>query len=174
MKSIGICGDSRSTARASFSFFASASTVRRSPLARLPIWSWFCTKATNAWGGNPSVFFAAHAIEVAGIVALKDEPFRQRAAELGDRVDREIAVIALAFAGQQHVPAMVDVRRPHWAIVGDSLAVAVAGQQMRLVGLVFEHQMDMPGGEFFADALGELVEEMLLAVVENGMNGVEA
>ena len=90
-----------------------------------------------------------------------------------DRVAGEVAVIALALAGQQHVPAMVDVVVP-LGVVADRLSVAVARQPVRLVLLVFEDEVDVAIGKRLADALGELVEEVLRAVVENGVDGIEA
>ena len=52
MNSSGICGASSSSAIAASSASGSALAVRRSPKARLPIWSWFCRKSTNAVGGR--------------------------------------------------------------------------------------------------------------------------
>ena len=52
MNSSGICGERSRPARRERQPLGPASAVRRSPKARLPIWSWFCRKPTKAVGGR--------------------------------------------------------------------------------------------------------------------------
>ena len=51
MNSIGVNGPLSSSAAPQASRPGERVSVSRSPMARLPIWSWFCRKATNRWPG---------------------------------------------------------------------------------------------------------------------------
>jgi len=55
MNNSGGEGASKTIATAAASAAGSASAVSRSPRARLPIWSWFCRKETNAVSGRAAV-----------------------------------------------------------------------------------------------------------------------
>ncbi len=55
MNSSGIAGASSSTALAACTAAGGASAEMRSPSARLPIWSWFCRKSTNAVAGSAAL-----------------------------------------------------------------------------------------------------------------------
>ena len=53
-----------------------ARLVRRSPNARLPIWSWFCRNEMKALGGKSRLGLAAlFAVAMPRGLALIDEPF---------------------------------------------------------------------------------------------------
>ena len=52
MNNIGICGVSSNSATAARKASGRASACSRSPIARLPIWSWFCRQITKAVGGR--------------------------------------------------------------------------------------------------------------------------
>ncbi len=78
-----------------------ASAEMRSPKARLPIWSWFCRKSTNAVGGSAALGSPrARAAAVRRGLALVGEALGQRARQQPGRLARVVAVVAVALAGQ--------------------------------------------------------------------------
>ena len=107
------------------------------------------------------------------MLALIGEALRQAAAEPLDGPVGIIAVIAVVLAGEQHVPAMVDVVVPLRRVQARRAAL-VARQPARLVGLVLEDEMDLAAGQGGAHALGDLGDDVRPAVVEDGVHGVEA
>ena len=86
-----------------------------------------------------------------------------------------VAVIARGLAGQQHMEGVVIVVVPLRAI----FAVRRVGErieQARLVGVVFQHQMNVPcglGGEPAADGLAELRKQYRALGLGDRVHGVE-
>jgi hypothetical protein len=87
MNMSGTCGASSKSASAASSARARQGSVRRSPSARLPIWSWFCTKLTKAPDGSDGRWARrAGGRRECGFFALVDVAFGQGAGELGAAV----------------------------------------------------------------------------------------
>ena len=97
--------------------------------------------------------------------ALISKPRAQRAPEQGHRPFRVIGVITIDFAGCRDVEAVVDVVVP--------LRAVPFAQKARLVGVVFEHQVDGASGARVY-GLRQLDQERPGALVENRVHGVEA
>ncbi len=140
----------------------------RSPKARLPIWSWFCRKSTNAVARQSSRW-ARRAPRRRGAATVRPgrrSPRPARAAQvLRGRVG-VVAVVAVALAGEQHVEGVVRVVVP--------LRV-VAVEQARHVGVVLEHQVDVAVRlDRRAHPRRQLVEERPRRVVANLVHRVEA
>ena len=51
--------------------------------------------------------------------------------------------------------------------------VRLAREPARLIRFVLEHEMDLPAGQRRPSALGDLGDDVLLAIVEDRMDGVE-
>ena len=116
---------------------------------------------------------AAHAFEIARVVALVGKPFGQAAAETLDRVAAEIAIIAFGLAGQQPVPTMVDVVVP-LGIEGQSLLVVASSCQTRcLVVFVFQNEMNVAIRQGRPDTLGHFLQKVQVAVVLDRVDRVE-
>src|SRR4051812_6836862 len=84
-----------------------------------------------------------------------------------------ILVISFRFAGEQNMPAMMEVVVP---LRGKKAwpAVFIPFKPMRLIIIVLEDQMDFPVGNGGADSSGEFRENVRLTIVGDRMYGIEA
>ena len=91
---------------------------------------------------------------------------------MGRRLARVVAVIAGGLAGDQHVQGMMQIVVP---LRAEALDPAAAPRQAaRLVAVVFEDEMNRAIGDAPAHRLADLVDDVGRAVVEDGMNRIEA
>ena len=90
------------------------------------------------------------------------------------RISGVVGVVTARLAGQQMVIDVVDVVVP-LRIVVDRAPARVALEQMRLVLVVLEHQMDVALGRDGApDGRRDLLQDVLLAAVDDPVDGIEA
>ncbi|MCW0423767.1 hypothetical protein NB713_001710 [Xanthomonas sacchari] len=95
--------------------------------------------------------FAARVTAVVGL-SLEGEAFAEHPRQVLRRRVGKAGVVALVFAGQQHVQAVVEVIVP--------LRAVTAFQHAGLVGLVLQHQVHVaPVGDAGHDRLAQRVEE---------------
>ena len=93
---------------------------------------------------------------------------------MGVRVRGVVGVITARLAGQQMVIDVVDVVVP-LRIVDDRPPPRVALEQERLVLVVLEHQMDVaPSRDLAPDGCRDLLQDVLLAAVDDPVDGIEA
>ncbi len=107
-------------------------------------------------------------------IALEGKALGQAAAELGRRPAGEIDVVAVVFAGHQHVRGVVEVVVP---LGGGALraAVAAAAQVAGAVAVVLEDQVDLAltaGAGLHGGAQG--LDDVRARVVADGVDGVQA
>ena len=108
-----------------------------------------------------------------GRLALVRETLGEAASESGDGPVGIGRVVAVRLAGQENVPAMVQVVVP-LGRVQDRAAVFAPGQPARLVGLVLEDEVNLAVRQRRTCAFGDLGDDMRLAVVGDRVNCVEA
>ena len=146
----GICGASRKSACARARRSGGMRCERRSPKARLPIWSWFCRNATKADRGQVARGFAAcDAVLVRRGIALIGEALRKRSREMLERPVRIIFVVAFVLSRQESMPGIVDVVRPLRGMKARA-PVGLSAEPARLVGFVLEDEMDVAIRDSFA------------------------
>ena len=75
-------------------------------------------------------------------LALVGEPARKGARELIEGICNVVAVIALAFAGQQHVPGVMVVVVPLGAVTA-LRRLGLRVEQARRIVVVLEHEMNL-------------------------------
>ena len=175
MNSIGIAGASRVIANAASIAGSLARLAMRSPKARLPIWSWFCRKLTKAMGGELAARLATQdSATMRGGLALIDKAGAECPCDVMKRRASIVAVIAVAFPGQQHMPGVVIVVVPLRAIFAARRSF-VGIEQACCIVVVLQHQMNMPAGGAgeFADRLAQLMQQRNLARLGNGMDRIE-
>ena len=174
MNSSGGEGASNTIATAAASAAGSASTVSRSPKARLPTWSWFCRNETNAVSGSPAVELPRAPPAQRRMLTLIGEAVGQATAEMLERRIGVVDVVAVALAGQAGVQAVVDVVVPLRRVAPGG-AVGVAREKVRRVVVVLQDQVDVPAaGAPASHRRRQLVEEMRRRIVANRVHGVEA
>ena len=118
---------------------------RRSPSARLPIWSWFCRKLMKADGARWPLGSPRFSAAKCRCFALIDEARGQRAGDVRDRRALVVAIIALALAGHQHAPGVMIIVVPLRAIL--ALRRILRGvQNARAVVAVLQHQVNLAAG----------------------------
>ncbi len=145
-------GDSSSTARSGLQPRRGASVARRSPKARLPTWSWVLQEVHERQRPVCRAGLAARrAAAMTGRLALPGEAFGQAAAQQRQRRPCEVGVVAVAFAGGDHVRRVVEVVVPPARRSRASRRLARVGPQpARFVGLVLQHQVHVPIGPIAA------------------------
>ena len=130
--------------------------------------------STNAVGGRCALGSPRTRRAGTGDVALVDEAGAERSCQALLRAAGVVDVVAARLASQQVVIDVVDVVVP-LRIVVDRRSALVALEQMRLVAVVLEHQMDVPlGGDRAPDGRRDLLQDVLLAAVDDLVDGIEA
>ena len=91
-------------------------------------------------------------------LALIDKAGAERARNVAAAATREVAVIALGLAGQQHMPGMMIVVVPLRSVFA-ARRILSGIQQARSVVVVFKHEMNMPAGfrGEIADGAAEII-----------------
>jgi hypothetical protein len=108
-----------------------------------------------------------------GRLALVREALGEAASQSRDGPVGISRVVAVGLAGQENVPAMVEVVVPLGG-VQDRTAMFAPGQPARLVGLVLKDEVNRAVRQRGTGSFGDLGDDVLLAVVENRVNCVEA
>ena len=88
----------------------STSAARRSPPARLPTWSWFCTQTTNRSPGTSSAGTPVPPPPVGRVAAVVDVAPAERACHRTHAA--EVGVVPASLAGERHVHRVVEVVGP--------------------------------------------------------------
>ena len=122
-------------------------------------------------------FAADLAVLMRGGIALVDEAVRQRARQFLVRLVGEILVVPGPLAGHQRMGGVVEIVVPLRRVVWGQ-ALVVAAKAVRLIGFIFQHEMDVAAGivriDFPADGFRKLGQDVGLAVVDDRMHGIEA
>lgn len=129
-------------------------------------------KATKAEGGRWALGLPPGLAAISHHLALKGEAFGQSAAQ-NAVIARIVLVIAKGLAGRCDVQPMVYVVVPLGGEIY-GFAVIVAEEKRAVVILILDDQVDMPIRSLGADPAGKFVEQMLFAVVLDGVGGVQA
>ena len=88
---------------------------------------------------------ARFAAAMCGRLALIDKAGAECAGDVLERRALIVAVIAVGFAGQQHMPGVMIVVVPLGAVFA-ARRIFAGLKQARGIVVVFEHQMDVPAG----------------------------
>ena len=104
-------------------------------------------------------------------LALKREALRESAAQLPG-IALVVGVIALRLAARRRMQHVVDVVVPLCGVPA-RLAVFAADQAPRLVLFILQNKMDMPAGCCHAYPLGKFLQQVLRAVVEDGVHRIQ-
>ena len=104
-------------------------------------------------------------------LALKREALRESAAQFPG-IAPVVGVIALRLAARRRMQHVVDVVVPLCGVPA-RLAVFAADQAPRLVLFILQNKMDMPAGCCHAYPFGKFLQQVLRAVVEDGVHRIQ-
>ena len=169
MNSSGISGAQQSSTDSARYVGASMPWCRRSPSARLPTRSWFCRKNVNACGSSPAGSLPRGPWWYPECCSGEQPSLAQRGGEIGGAA-AIVGVEAVVVAGHQATDLVVEVVGPGAGVAPS--AVRPRPREDRVVAVILgdqHHVVPGPG----ADALGELLEERMGRLVDNGVRGIE-
>ena len=98
--------------------------------------------------------------------------FGERAAEMFLWLPRIVAVVTPVLASNQEMQDVVEIVVPLRGIAHSS--AAEPRQAARLVAVVFKDEMKFAPGDMVAHRLSDFVDDVGHALVDNGVDGIEA
>ena len=102
---------------------------------------------------------------------LEGKPFGERSAEALGRLVSVITIIAPVLASDEEMQDVVEILVP---LRGISLDLATrARQAVRLVAVVLKDEMDFPAGDVLSHALGDFIDDVGQAFVDDCVDRVE-
>src|SRR5216683_367581 len=125
-------------------------------------------RQSGAWPATP------RPVSMGRRLALIGEALGERPPQVLERCLRVIRVVAARFPGGDDMRGVVKIVVPLRAVTARATFL-VAPEMARRVVVVLEHEMDMPSiVDPRADRRCDLLKNIRLAVVADGVNGVEA